>query len=317
LSLRIRTSQIANPLDDCDILRKELQMARTKILFSVVLAVILLATQVIAAGAAPVNQGTTPITGTVVDIALEPDPETGVSTVLVTLDDGTGVTQTVRLSIEDASTLGLVVNGEPVDPTTIVDPIEIDPGLVIPDAPAEEAQHPVGSALSDFFSELLGVDYEMIMDAHEDGVGFGVIAQALWMTNALVADEEETEMTPEELFAAILEAKQNHDFSGITLPDGSEPQNWGQFRKALLKDPEKAKQNLGVIMSGHAEEGQGEQTQNQEEIQNQEQVQGNANNGNGVGNGNNDNGNGNGPTKDKNNGNNKDKDKDKGKGNPH
>jgi hypothetical protein len=49
----------------------------------------------------------------------------------------------------------------------------------------------------------------------------------------------------------------NNDYSGITLPDGSVPTNWGQFRKALLSGDPKA--NLGQIMSGHAEPLGGEQ----------------------------------------------------------
>jgi hypothetical protein len=148
------------------------------------------------------------------------------------------------------------------------------------------------------------VDYETVMDYHDDGVGFGVIAQALWITNALDGDSE--------TFAAILEAKQNNDYSAITLPDGSTPQNWGQFRKAVMHDRDKSKENLGAIMSGRADSGQGEETQ--AEIQNN-------GNGNNPDKGNNGANNGNAPDKDKNkdkdkgnssnngNGNNKDKDK--------
>jgi hypothetical protein len=269
-------------------------MTRIKIISSIVFAAIFLATQVIAVGAAPANQETTPITGTVVGIELDTESVPGVTTVLVTLDDGTGVTQTVRLSLEDATTLGLVINGTPVDPETIIDPVEIDPALVIPDVPEEteeEAQHPVGSAISEFFSDLLGVDYETVMEYHEEGVGFGVIAQALWMTNALEGDSE--------TFAAIMEAKQTKDYSAITLPDGSTPENWGQFRKAVMHDRDKSKENLGAIMSGHANDGQGEEAQN-----------GTQNNGT------QNNGNGNNPDKDKGNkdkdNNGKGKDKDKG-----
>lgn len=266
-------------------------MTRIKILSTLVLATIFLATQIMVVGAAPATQETPPITGTVVDITLETDPETEVTTVLVTLDVGTESYETVRLSLEDAIDLGLINEDGTVNEDAKGTPVEIDPSIVLPDAPeepVEENLHPVGSALSDFFSDLLGVDYETIMEYHEEGVGFGVIAQALWMTNALDGDSE--------IFAAILDARQNHDFSGITLPDGSTPQNWGQFRKALLKDPEKAKQNLGVIMSGHADDTPGDETPT---------VPGN--------------GNANPPghdkdkNKDKDHGNGKDKDKDKGK----
>ncbi len=264
-------------------------MTRTKILFSTILAISLLATQVIAAGAAPATQETTFITGTVESITLETDANTGNTTVVVVLTDEMGATQSVRLNLEDATVLGLVVEdgtGSPVpDDSVLGTAFEIDPSVVIPEEPeVEEKLHPVGSAISDFFFELLGVDYEMVMGFHDDGAGFGVIAQALWMTNALEGDSE--------TFAAIMEAKQNKDYSGIVLPDGSTPKNWGQFRQAVLKDREKAKENLGAIMSGHAD-GQPDDAQLEPN-----------NNGNSQ-----NNGNGNGNNEDKG----KDKDKEKGK----
>lgn len=226
-------------------------MKRTKFLLSVLLATIFLAAQVMVVGAAPATQDTTPITGTIESIVLETDTNTVTTTVVVTLTDEFGETQTLRLSVEDATALGLVTDdgsGPVVDDGKVGTEVEIDPATVIPDETEEtmdEAQHPVGSALSNFFSDVLGVDYEMIMDYHDDGVGFGVIAQALWMTNALDGDTE--------TFAAILDAKQNKDFSGIKLPDGSIPTNWGQFRKAVMKDRDKSKENLGAVMSGRAE----------------------------------------------------------------
>jgi hypothetical protein len=291
-------------------------MRKIKIISTIVLATILLATQIIAVGAAPANQDTPPITGTVESITLETDAETGTTTVVVTLTDELGGTQTVRLSLEDATALGLLIDDETINPDAVGNPTEIDPALVIPEAPEEteeEAQHPVGSALANFFSDLLGVDYETVMDYHADGVGFGVIAQALWMTNALEGDSG--------TFAAILEAKQNNDFGEITLPDGSTPQNWGQFRKAVMHDREKSKENLGAIMSGRADDGQDEETPGDGNSN------GNSNgNGNGSDNasdkGNNANNNGNGPDKNKDKGNNgknndngNNKNKDKGKGN--
>lgn len=268
-------------------------MSRTKIMFGTLLATILLATQIIAVGAAPMTQDTTPVTGVIESIALETDTETDTTTVVVTLTDEFGGIQTIRLSLQDATTLGLVMDdgtGPVENGSKIGTPVEIDPAAVIPEAPDEttdEAQHPVGTALSDFFFDLLGVDYETVMDSHDDGIGFGVIAQALWMTNILEGDSE--------TFAAILEAKQNKDYSAITLPDGNTPQNWGQFRKAVMSDQEKAKNNLGYIMSGRAEEDQGDEGQTQPKD------------------------NGNAPdkdkdkNKDKDNNKNKDKDKDKGK----
>ena len=227
-------------------------MTHTKILISTLIAAIFLATQVIAVGAAPATQDTTPITGTIITdgITLETD-SAGITTVVVTLTTEEG-TQTVRLSLDEAKYLELVKDDGTgnfvANDLKYGEEVEIDPTTVIPDEGEDEKQHPVGSAISDFFSDLLGVDYDMVMEYHEDGTGFGVIAQALWMTNALEGDSE--------IFAAIIDAKQNKDYSEITLPDGSTPQNWGQFRKAVMKDREMAKENLGAIMSGHADNGQ-------------------------------------------------------------
>jgi hypothetical protein len=268
-------------------------MTRTKTLYSILLTVLLLATQIMAVSAAPAKQDPAPITGTVESITLETDATTGVTTVLVTLTDETGATQTVRLSLGDATSLGLVTTEGTANPDAVGTSTTIVPAMVIPDVPeeptTEETQHPVGSALSDFFSELLGVDYQTIMEYHDEGVGFGVIAQALWMTNALEGDSD--------TFAAILEAKQSKDYSAITLPDGSTPQNWGQFRKAVMSDRDKSKENLGAIMSGRADNGQDDTTQVDPQ-----------NNGNALNQGQNNNGNG--PDKDKsNNGKGPDKDK--------
>lgn len=281
-------------------------MTRTKIVFSILLATIFLATQFIAVGAAPATQETTPITGTIESVVLETDTATDTTTVVVTLTDEFGETQTIRLSLEDATALGLVTDdgSRPVvDDSQIGTTVEIDPTLVIPDETTDEEQHPVGSALSDFFTDLLGVDYEMIMDYHEDGMGFGVIAQALWMTNSLVSEgDTEMEMTPEELFSAILDAKKNKDFGAITLPDGSEPTNWGQFRKAIMSDRDKSKENLGAIMSGRAENGQADEGQTELK-----------NNGKGPDKSNNAEKSNNGKSEGKGNGKDKNKDKDKGK----
>jgi len=234
-------------------------MKRTKLIFGIMLAIIFLTTQVIAVGAAPLTQDETPPeepTQTIVSISLETDPTNG-ATVVVVLSDELNTTQTtVMLSLEEAINLGLVID----DGTGnyVVDDSRI--GQAIDSA---ESEHPVGSALSDFFYDLLGVDYEAVMAYHDDGVGFGVLAQALWMTNSLEGDSE--------TFSAILEAKQTKYFCLIELPDGSTPTNWGQFRKAVQaaasdgeESKKNAKENLGAVMSGHADNGQDdEQTQNE------------------------------------------------------
>jgi hypothetical protein len=233
--------------------------------------------------------------------------ETGVTTFLVTLTDDQGGTQTVRISLETAIELGLVLTdpetGEPVlDPETgepVVDDsmvgqtLELDPAVVIPDeTEEEEAIHPIAALLAAFFGE----EGTVVDEYHDDGFGFGVIAQAMWMSQQLNGDPS--------LTADILEAKETGDYSNFVLPDGSTPANWGQFKKAVLEK----KNNLGVVVSGQADPltEDGQQTQLQNGNGNgQGNGQGNGNgNGNGQGNGN---GNGNGQ------GNNNDKDKGKGK----
>lgn len=208
-----------------------------KIFFSSLLTLILLTTQVIAAGAAPIAQENPPtIEGTIQSITIETDEATGVTNVIVISVDEAGTSLTVEFSLEEALSLGLVVDdgtGNYVANETML-PVE-----------DEEDEHPVASALADFFMDTLGVDYDMVMEYHEDGAGFGVIAQALWMTNTLDGDST--------LFSTIMDAKINHDYSSIELPDGSTPTNWGQFRKAVMSgDEDSTKKNLGVIKSGHA-----------------------------------------------------------------
>ena len=222
-------------------------MSKLKFFFSLILAVLLLAVQFASVAAAPALQEETPITGNIESILLEEDPESGkVTAVVVTLGSESGDPIIVRLSIDNAIALGLV-SDDGTGLLSINDVIgtyrEITPTTVLQEG--DEKEHPVGSAISEFFSDLLGVDYETVMDYHSDGTGFGVIAQALWMTNAL---EGNTAM-----FGDILEAKRSGDYSAITLPDGSNPQNWGQFRKAVMSDQDKSKENLGAIMSGRAE----------------------------------------------------------------
>jgi hypothetical protein len=213
-------------------------MSKTKFFTGVLLVLAVLFAQVGTAFAAPASQDTT-ITGTVTGIVPETDAN-GVTTVLVTLVDSLGQTQTVRVSLDTAVTLGLATVDPATQTVTAVDPtglpaITIDSTAIIPDVEVEV--HPIASILASFF----GMDPVAVNDLHEEGFGFGVIAQALWMQKNLGDDAVTAEI--------ILQAKENKDFSTITLPDGTNPTNWGQFRKALLDK----KNNLGVIVSGHAE----------------------------------------------------------------
>ncbi len=216
-------------------------MFKTKFLSSILLIAAVLFAQVGVVAAASPTQDTPPLTGTIQSITTETDAG-GVTTVLVALLDAQGATQTVRISVDTAVSLGLVTldptTGAPVlDSTKIGQTVSIDPTTVIPDQPAEEEPvHPISALLASFF----GVDGSVVNEYYESGFGFGVIAQALWMSKNLGGDAS--------LAGQILEAKKTGDYSAFTLPDGSTPTNWGQFKKAVSDK----KNNLGVIVSGKA-----------------------------------------------------------------
>jgi hypothetical protein len=230
-------------------------------------------------------QDATSITGTVQTVVFETDAATGETIVVVTLlDETAGTTQTIKINLETAATLGLVVTDPTTGESTVIEDtigttIEIDPTtVVVPGENTEEDQHPVGSALSDFFSDLVGVDYETIMTYHDKGIGFGVITQALWLSNGLDGGVD--------TFKALLDAKKSGDYSSITLADGSTPDNWGDVVKSLKKGD-----NLGSVMSGHGQSNEGATT----EAPGNGHGDGNNGNGNGNSNGHNGgNGNGNG-----------------------
>ena len=228
-------------------------MSKTKIIVGILLVLAVLFTQVGNVAAAPQIQETTPITGTVQSITTETDAE-GVTTVLVTLLDDQGATQTVRLSVESAVSLGLVTldptTQEPVvDESQIGQSVEVDPTVIIPEEPAEEPAHPIAWLLGEFFNE----DPSVIDGYHEDGFGFGVIAQALWISQNLTGTELESGNAS--LAEEILLAKQEKDFEAFFeahpeyVGDGPVPTNWGQFKKAL----QEKKNNLGVVVSGQEE----------------------------------------------------------------
>lgn len=270
-------------------------MNKIKLIITMLLTFVVLFAQAGHVAAAPQTQTATPLTGTIQSITTETDA-TGVTTVLVTVGDDQGATQTVRLSVDTAVTLGLVtldpITSEPVvDETQIGQAVEIDPTTVIPDAAAaDESVHPISALLAAFFGE----DASVIDGYHTDGFGFGVIAQALWMSQNLTGTEAES--GDASLAEEILQAKQDKDFEAffenhpeITF-DGAVPTNWGQFRKVALNK----KNNIGIIVSGHAE-NPGDLSTQQEH-------------GNGNGNGNN-NGNGHGQGNSQNVNKNKGKDK--------
>ncbi len=230
-------------------------MFNNKALFGFLLSVALLAVQATAVYAAPAAQTVTGGTCTVQTVALSADS----TTVDVTCMDGS----TFSFSVDDAAALGLVtknadgtvtvndVVGQTIDTTGASDPCAAptDTGsggtsLTGTSSTGETSQNPVGAALAGFFCEKVdGATYDDIMGYHEDGFGFGVIAQALWFATDLDVDP-----------GAILEAKKSGDYEGL-LPDGAPiPTNWGQFRKEVLGlSVQDVKHNLGEIMSGKVE----------------------------------------------------------------
>jgi hypothetical protein len=234
-------------------------MSKTKFLTSLLLAMAVLFAQVGIVAAAPPTQDTTPpaITG----ITTETD-ENGVTTVLVTLEAEGEAPQTVRISLDYAIELGLIdpTTQEPVLLENVPLDTTVDPARVIEVVPSEEPVedvHPIALILAKFFDEEPGV----VNEYHLDGFGFGVIAQAMWMSRNLTGTEEE--VGDASLAGDILQAKRDKNYEAFfeslfeDHPELQEqfgdelPTNWGQFKKVLKEK----KQNLGVIVSEQAEDG--------------------------------------------------------------
>jgi len=229
--------------------------------------------------AAPVSEAAILI-GNVTEVTLETDANTAVTTVLVKISDENGNSQSFRISQQTALDLGILIpdinGGIPViNPDVFELTIQINPKTVISDNEAD--RHPVADALATFFSNI--IDYETIMTEHEEGIGFGIIAQALWLTQKLEGDSE--------IFKAILQAKESGNYDAFTLEDGTILKNWGQFRKAVLDK----KNKLNIVIDNKDKDKSINLNENTD----------NGNNSNGNGNDNN--------NKDKV----KDKDKEKGK----
>lgn len=222
---------------------------KTRFFPSLVLALTLLLVQVGGVFASPARQNPNPVGGIVQSITLEADTVTGVTIVSVDVMDSNDAMQSVRVTLEVAIAQGLVIlngDGKPeINNSALGQPVEIAPASLIPND--EENDHPVANALATFFSDIEGIDYQTIMTTHEQGVGFGVIAQTLWLTTKLEGDAA--------IFEELIHAKQTGDFSSFILEDGSSPENWGQLKKAILgKDK---KDGLGVVISNSNNHGNG------------------------------------------------------------
>lgn len=235
-------------------------MFKTKSLAAILLVVAVLFAQVGTALAAPA-QTSTPITGTVTGLSQETDSN-DVTTVLVTVKDDTGAQQTYRVSVDTAVLLGLATVDSTTKVVTLLDlatltqpkTVTIDPTTVIPDQQETEFINPISSILATFF----GLDATAVQDLHNEGFGFGVIAQAMW-----IARDDEGNANAD-LVGDILLAKQSKDFTTFFAdhPEYADqfgdnmPTNWGQFKKVLSEH----KNNLGSIVSGHADNGTDETT---------------------------------------------------------
>ncbi len=188
------------------------------------------------------------ITGTIQALEVQVDGITEVTTVLVTVLDGQGIATSYRISPEAAAGLGLaLVETQTLEVVTpdesmIGQPIVLDPADILEEV---ETGNPIAQLLGDFFASLFGVDPAVIGDYHEQGMGFGVIAQAGIMSYSMDGDGT--------MMQTIMDAKLSGDFSTVVLPDGSTAENWGQLRQSIMKQ-DNALKNLGNIVSGHADE---------------------------------------------------------------
>ncbi len=240
-------------------------MVRKKTLIAVALTLIIVVLPVASVYAAPVAQTAT-VDCTVQSINVSTDSTTGTTSVDITCADGT----TASLTTDEALALGLVTQNPDgtftANDAAIGQVIQVTPTTEDPcAAPAsgdtsggttttgnttstgETTQtNPVGEALVNFFCHSAGLTPDTLQTYRDQGAGYGVIAQACFMAQ-LLGDE----------CSAVLDAKLNGDYSGLTLPNGTEVSNWGQLRKAvfgaLLGKGEQSSYNLGAIMSGRVQ----------------------------------------------------------------
>lgn len=256
-------------------------MSRTKLFISLIVAISVLAVQIGTVSAAPALQSA-PVGGTVQRITLETDPSTGITTVIVDVLKTSEEIQTIRISEKSAVDLGLVLlNGDGkaiINKKILGKYVEIAQEAVIP--ADEENKHPVADALATFFKDIPGMDYSTIMTAHEKGVGFGVLAQILWMTQNLEGGDSGD-------FLWLVRAKQTGEFEGATFEDGTTVKNWAQLQKALMDG--KKIGNLGSVMSNkdtNVNANSQSDEKDKEKKDNNRKEKDSGNNGNGTGNGN-------------------------------
>lgn len=250
-------------------------MFNTKLLASILLILAVMFVQVGNVAAAPQTQDgtTTTINGTIQEITTELDAN-GETVVVVKVLDDQGTMQTVTLSAQEAADNKLfdLTTGELLAKAEDSVELVVDPTDVVTDEePVAPDVHPISMLLAKFFfggEDDLGLTYEMasLIDSFHNGdyqlgenetldqvFGFGVIAQALWMSRNSEGNADI------ELAGDILQAKQDKNYDAFfeAHPEYADqfgdntPGNWGQFKKVLREK----KQNLGVIVSGQEENG--------------------------------------------------------------
>jgi hypothetical protein len=263
-------------------------MKKAPFFLSLILVSVLVLAQAAVVLAAPTHEESGDIIGSVQKIKLQTDTNTGMATVVVTVKDKNGELHTVRLSVEVAShpDLGLVTLNEDGNPVINEGALGQQIGIDLETALLEE-QHPVGNALSTFFH----VEYSTIMDYHESGIGFGVLTQALRLTQN-IAGEDATAMDMALIFDKVMQVRTGElsyegfysnyvtNEDGTPIDDESIPTNWVEFRKALLAGDKKV--NLGTIMSAKDKNAGSAQSGN--EHSNKDKNKDKSNNGKGSGN---------------------------------
>jgi hypothetical protein len=221
-------------------------MKKAKFLIIALVVTLLVITQFAMVSAAPSLDKAAFVAGIVSKVTLTTDLATGFTSVQITLTDDKGKTHTLVVDEQTADGLGLLwydEDGNPQLVETLPASLEVPVDSILTD----EIHHPVANALATYFWEIPGVEYDLIVSAHDSGYGFGVIAQALWLTQKMGGDAD--------TLTAILEAKKTGNYSAFAQEDGTVFTDWGQFKKAILEKDKK--NNLGVVVSGKTADNSG------------------------------------------------------------
>ena len=136
-----------------------------KIILIVIILAVFPVSQVFAAPTYAVGEGT------ITAILMETDPATAITTVEVTLEDSTGLVQTVRMSLDSAVTEGLVTpDASQIDPLVVVDLLDpADPTIILASGAIENlafVSDPVPTTFSVFMVDPADVTIPQIITEH-------------------------------------------------------------------------------------------------------------------------------------------------------